>query len=86
LRGGVLGRIMRGAPRIAPHRSNRKPENNAQHGRPVRRHKRRLTVERTVGWIQDFRRLCIRWAKSTTLFQGSLHFACALLLLNQALV
>ena len=46
---------------IAPHRKNRKPENVTQDGRPLRRYKRRWTVERTIGWIQHFRRLCIRW-------------------------
>lgn len=70
---------------IAPHRSNRKPENATQDGRPLRRYKRRWTVERTIGWIQHFRRLCIRWEKSTTLFQGFLHFGCTMLLLKEVL-
>jgi len=74
-----------GVEMIAPHRSNRKPENKTQDGRPLRRYKRRWTVERTIGWIQNFRRLCIRWEKSTTLFQGFLHFACTMLLLKQVL-
>lgn len=70
---------------IAPHRSNRKPENKTQDGRPLRRYKRRWTVERTISWIQNFRRLCIRWEKSTALFQGFLHFACTMLLIQQVL-
>ena len=70
---------------IAPHRANRKPENTTQDGRPLRRYKRRWTVERTIGWIQNFRRLCIRWEKSTQLFQGYLHLSCTLLLLKQVL-
>jgi transposase len=70
---------------IAPHRSNRKPENVTQDGRPLRRYKRRWKVERTIGWIQHFRRLCIRWEKSTTLFQGFLHFGCTMLLLKEVL-
>ena len=49
---------------IAPHRSNRKPENKTQDGRPLRRAKRRWTVERTIAWFQHFRRLCIRWEKN----------------------
>lgn len=75
----------RGIEMIAPHRSNRKPENRTQDGRPLRRYSRRWTVERTIGWIQNFRRLCIRWEKSTRLFQGFLHLGCALLLLKQVL-
>ncbi len=70
---------------IAPHRSNRLPENVTQDGRPLRRYKRRWTVERTIGWIQHFRRLCIRWEKSTTLFQGFLHLGCTMLLLRMVL-
>lgn len=68
---------------IAPHRSNRRHQ--TQDGRPLRRYARRWTVERTIGWLQNFRRLCIRWEKSTLLFQGLLHFSCTLLLLRQVL-
>jgi transposase len=70
---------------IAPHRSNRKPEHKTQDGRRLRRYARRWTVERTIGWLQNFRRLCIRWEKSTAFFQGFLHLGCSLLLLNQVL-
>lgn len=70
---------------IAPHRSSRKPENKTQDGRPLRRYKRRWTVERTIGWFQNFRRLCIRWEKSTMLFSGFLHLGCTILLLKQVL-
>jgi transposase len=59
---------------IAPHRSNRRPENVTQDGGSLRRYSRRWIVERTISWIQHFRRLCIRWDKSTKLFQGYLHF------------
>ena len=70
---------------IAPHRSNRTLENKTQDGRPLRRYQRRWTVERTIGWIQNFRRLCIRWEKSTRLFQGFLHLGCTILLLKTVL-
>lgn len=70
---------------IAPHKYNRKPENKTQDGRPLRRYKRRWKVERTIGWIQNFRRLCIRWEKSTKLFQGFLHLGCTVLLLRAVL-
>ena len=70
---------------IAPHKSNRKLENVTQDGRPLRRYKRRWKVERTISWIQNFRRLCIRWEKSTKLFQGFLHFGCIMLLLKEVL-
>jgi transposase len=70
---------------IAPHRKNRKRENVTQDGRPLRRYKRRWTVERTISWFQNFRRLCIRYEKSTRLFQGFLHLGCSMILLKQVL-
>jgi transposase len=68
---------------IAPHRRNRKPENATQDGRALQRYKRRWTVERTIAWFRNFRRLCIRYEKSTMLFQGFLHLGCAIILLKQ---
>jgi len=70
---------------IAPHRKNHKPEHKTQDGRPLRRYKRRWKVERTIAWLQNYRRLCIRWEKSTAMFQGFLHLGCTLLLLNEVL-
>jgi transposase len=70
---------------IAPHRRNRRPENVTQDGRPLRRYTRRWTVERTLAWFQHFRRLCIRWEKTTLMFQGYLHFGCTMLLLREVL-
>jgi len=68
---------------IAPHRANRKPDNITQDGRRLRRYKRRWKVERTIAWFQNFRRLCIRYEKSTKLFQGFLHLGCSIILLKQ---
>ncbi len=70
---------------IAPHRRNRRPENVTQDGRALRRYTRRWTVERTIAWIQNYRRLCIRWEKTTVMFQGYLHFGCTMLLLKEVL-
>jgi transposase len=74
-----------GVEMIAPHRSNRKPENVTQDGRTLRRYRRRWTVERTISWFQNFRRLCIRYEKSTALFQGFLHLGCSIILIRQVL-
>jgi len=68
---------------IAPHRANRRTR--TQDGRFLRRYRRRWTVERTIAWFQNYRRLCIRWEKSTLLFQGFLHLSCSLLLLKEVL-
>jgi len=70
---------------IAPHRSNRKPENRPQDGRMLRRCARRWTVERTISWLQNFRRLCVRWEKSAVMFAGFLHLGVAHMLLKQVL-
>jgi transposase len=70
----------RGIKMIAPHRANR--HETTQDGRPLRRYKRRWTVERSISWLQNFHRLCIRWEKSPCLFQGLLHLSCSLLLLK----
>lgn len=75
----------RGTEVIAPHRKNRRPENRTQDGRALRRYKRRYKVERTISWFENFRRLCIRWEKSTRMFEGYLHLGCALLLLRVVL-
>lgn len=75
----------RGVELIAPHRSNRRPENVTQDRRPLQRLARPWTVERTIAWFQHFRRLCVRWEKSTPLFRGFLHLSCALLLLKAVL-
>lgn len=75
----------RGMEMIAPHRNNRRAENKTQDGRPLRRYKRRWTVERTIGWLRHFRRLCVRWEKSTHAFQAYLNMACAYILINQVL-
>lgn len=74
-----------GVEMIAPHRSNRRPENVTQDGRPMRRYNRRWIVERTISWYQNFRRLCIRWEKSSLMFQGMLHLASVHILLKMVL-
>jgi transposase len=73
----------RGVEMIAPNRSNRK--RRTQDGRQLRRYKRRWTVERTIGWLQNYRRLCIRWEKSTPMFAGFLHLSCSLMLMKEVL-
>jgi transposase len=72
-----------GSDLIAPHRANRRTK--TQDGRRLRRYRRRWTVERTIAWFQNYRRLCILWEKSTLLFQGFLHLSCSLLLLKEVL-
>jgi len=69
---------------IAPHRAGRR-KTATQDGRTLRRYRRRWTIERTIAWFQNYRRLCIRWEKSARLFQGFLHLSCSLILLREVL-
>jgi transposase len=69
---------------IAPHRKNRKKP-HTQDGRKLRRYKRRWIVERTIGWIGNFRRLIVRWDRYITSYAGLFHIACALIVLRKVL-
>ena len=65
---------------IAPHRRNRKKK--TQDGRPLRRYKRRWKIERFFAWLQNFRRLVVRYERHAAHFLGFLHLACILILLR----
>jgi transposase len=69
---------------IAPHRANR-TKDRTQDGRPLRRSSRRWIVERTISWFQNYRRLCIRWEKSSAMFRGFLHMSCSIILAKAVL-
>src|SRR4029077_2233171 len=69
-----------GVEMIAPHRSNRK--NRTQDGRALRRYSRRWKIERLFAWLQNYRRLAVRWEYRLDNFLGTLHFACALILMR----
>lgn len=61
------------------------PHCDARDAAPLRRYKRRWTVERTIAWLQHLRRLSIRWEKSTQLFNAFLHLGSTFLLLKRVL-
>ena len=46
---------------IAPHRSTR--TQRTQDGRPLRRYRRRWKVERLCAWLQNFRRIVVRYER-----------------------
>jgi transposase len=69
-----------GVEMIAPHRGNRK--NLTQDGRALRRYRRRWKIERLFAWLQNFRRLTVRWEHSLENFLGMVHLACAVILLR----
>lgn len=65
---------------IAPHRKNKKTQ--TQDGRELRRYKRRWKIERLFAWLQNFRRLVVRYEYSDLNFEGFLSLGCAILLLR----
>ena len=72
----------RGIQLIAPHRGNRR-KSITQDGRPLRRYKRRWRVERLFAWLQNFRRLVVRYEYHLENFLGMIHLACIVILLRQ---
>lgn len=65
----------RGIDLISPHRRGRvRPR--LQDGRKLRRYKRRWKIERSISWLQNFRRLVTRYEHHAHLFLGFLQLAC----------
>jgi len=65
---------------IAPHRSNRR--NTTQDLRRMRRYRRRWKIERLFAWLQNFRRLVVRYERYAENFLGMLQLVCCLILLR----
>ena len=70
----------RGVELIAPHRSDRKRK--TQDGRPLRRYRRRWKVERLFAWLQNYRRIVVRYERFLENFLGMLQLACCLILMR----
>jgi transposase len=69
---------------IAPHRTNRKKK-KTQDGRKLRRYKRRWKIERLFAWLQNFRRLVVRYEYKDENFLGMAQLGCILVLLRRCL-
>jgi transposase len=65
---------------IAPHRRNRK--NPTQDRRRLKRYRRRWKIERLFAWLQNFRRLIVRYERHAENFLGMLQLASSLILLR----
>jgi len=72
----------RGIELICPHRRNR-VKRRTQDGRPLRRYRRRWKVERSISWLQNFRRLVTRYEYHAHLFHGLTQLACLIVVLRQ---
>ena len=66
---------------IAPHKSNRKKV-KTQDGRKLRRYKRRWKIERLFAWLQNFRRVLVRFDYHDANYLGFVHLACIVILLR----
>jgi transposase len=69
---------------IAPHRKNRKKQ-KSQDGRKLRRYKRRWKIERLFAWLQNFRRLVVRYEYKDKNFLGMAQLGCIVILLRKCL-
>jgi transposase len=66
---------------IAPHRRGRKKA-STQDGRKLRRYRRRWKVARLFAWLQNFRRLVVRYEYHAENFFGMVQLGCAIILLR----
>ena len=71
----------RGVELIAPHKSNRiKPA--TQDGRKLRGYKRRWKIERLFAWLQNFRRLVVRYEFHLRNFLSMVQLGCIIIVLR----
>ena len=64
---------------ICPHRKNRKRPPR-QDGRPLRRYRKRWKVERLFAWLQEWRRVLVRWEWYPHLYHAFVSLACIMIL------
>jgi len=69
----------RGVEMIAPHRQGRK-KSRTQDWRKLRCYRRRWKVERLFAWLQNFRRLVVRYEYHAENFLGMVQLGCAIIL------
>jgi len=76
--------VRRGIEPIIPARAKNQRATH-QERRWLRRARRRWIVERTMGWLGNFRRLTVRYDRLMDTYGGFFHLACALLTLRKVL-
>ena len=74
----------RGVELVSPHKRNRR-QPATQDGRTLRRYKRRWKIERLFAWLQNFRRLVVRYEYHLQNFQAMVQLGCAVILLRRVL-
>lgn len=71
---------------IAPHRlSGFRKRPKTQDGRVLRRYKRRWKIERLFAWLQNYRRILVRYEYHAQNFLGFVQLGCMLILLRRCL-
>jgi transposase len=76
--------VRRGIEPIIPARTNNRRATH-QDGRTLRRYRRRWIVERTIGWLGNFRRVTVRYDRLLETYGGFFHLACVLITLKKVL-
>jgi len=74
----------RGVEMIAPHKGNRRKP-TTQDGRVLRRYRKRWKVERLFAWLQNFRRLVVRYEYHLKNFLAMVQLGCIVILLRGVL-
>jgi transposase len=72
----------RGITFTSPYRENRR-ERRYEDRRRLRTYRHRWIVERTIAWFGAFRRLLVRYERSTRMFLAFFHVAAALIALRR---
>jgi transposase len=62
-----------------------KRQNNGRATRKLRRYSRRWIIERTNAWLQNYRRLVVRWERSAEVYTALVHAAFAMICLRRVL-
>jgi transposase len=71
----------RGIELIVPYRRN-SVLRRYQDGRKLRRYRRRWKIERTIAWLQNFRRVLVRHDRIFAVYCGFVHLACLMITLR----
>jgi len=74
----------RGVEMIAPHKDNR-CQASTQDGRALRRYRKRWKIERLFAWLQNFRRLVVRYEYHLKNFLAMIQLGCIVILLRRVL-
>jgi transposase len=72
----------RGIELVCPHRDNRTRQ-PLQDRRKLPRYRRRWKIERSISWLQNFRRLVTRYEYHAHLYLGFVELACLLIVLRR---